>query len=251
MPAASCAPLRSSDFVETGRREALQRFDAGAHGQRIARERAGLIDRPERRDALHQVLPAAIGGYGQAAADDFAERGQIGLDAEMSLRAAVAKPKAGDHLVENQQRAVAPREASQSFEESRRGRNHAHIGGHGLDDHRGDGIAVRAEDALDGVQVVVGSVERQRGDRLRHARRSGDAQRGQARAGLAQKTIGVAVVAALEFDDEVATGGRARQADGAHGGFRARGNESHALQRRQSRARSMVASSTSSSLVMP
>ena len=56
---------------------------------------------------------------------------------------------------------------------------------------------------------------------VRHAGRVGDAEGGDAGAGLHQKAIGVAVVAAFELDDEIAAGGGAGDADGAHGGLRA------------------------------
>ena len=60
---------------------------------------------------------------------------------------------------------------------------------------------------------------------LHHFRRHTSAGRvaegGQARACLDQQCIGVAVVAALKFDDFAAAGGAACQPDRAHGGFSA------------------------------
>ena len=43
---------------------------------------------------------------GQAAADDFAERGEVGLDVVELLRAAEGEAEAGHDLVEDEQRAV-------------------------------------------------------------------------------------------------------------------------------------------------
>ena len=53
------------------------------------------------------------------------------------------------------------------------------------------------------------------------------AEGGQARAGLDQQRVGVAVVAALELDDLAAARGAARQADGAHAGLGARADQAH------------------------
>src|ERR1035437_2327223 len=47
--------------------------------------------------------PAAPAGHRVAAADTFAEHGQVGLDAEVALGAAQAQPKTGHDLVEDQQ----------------------------------------------------------------------------------------------------------------------------------------------------
>ena len=48
--------------------------------------------------------------------------------------------------------------------------------------------------------------------RLRHALRIGDPERGHARAGLHQQRIHVAVIAAFEFDGQIAAGETARHA---------------------------------------
>ena len=111
--------------------------------------------------------------------------------------------------------------------------------------------AMRIEKAFDRGEIVVRRVERQRGERLRHAGRRGDAKRGEARARLGKKAVAVAVIAALEFDDQVAAGGRARQAHRAHGRFGARADEAHALAATAAPCGCVVASSTSSSVVMP
>ena len=72
----------------------------------IAAERAGLKHFAGRQHVLHDLGPAAVGADGQAAADDFAERREVGLDAEQRLRTAVGHAEAGHHFVADQQRAV-------------------------------------------------------------------------------------------------------------------------------------------------
>ena len=86
-----------------------QRRDPGCHGQRISGERSCLIHRTERRNHVHQLCAAAISADRQPAADDLAERGEIGLDLVELLRAAKAETKAGHYFIENQ----APRLAAQ------------------------------------------------------------------------------------------------------------------------------------------
>ena len=91
-------------------RSIAQRGDAGGRGQRIAAERAGLKHLAGRQHVVHDVGPAAVGADRQAAADDLAQRRQIGLDAEQLLRAAVGDAEAGHHFVADQQRAVLLRQ---------------------------------------------------------------------------------------------------------------------------------------------
>ena len=61
----------------------------------------------------------------------------------------------------------------------------------------------------------------------RYARRVWLAERQRAGAGFHQEAVGVAVIATFEFDDFVAMGEAARQANGAHGGFGAGVNHAH------------------------
>ncbi len=52
--------------------EISEHGDTCADGERVSRECAGLIDRTGGRDLAHDVRASAVGGNGQAAADDFA-----------------------------------------------------------------------------------------------------------------------------------------------------------------------------------
>ena len=81
--------------------EQPERGQAGGHRQRVARERAGLVDRPGRRDVVHDRGRGPVGRRRQAAADDLAQRRQVGRDAVELLRAAVGDAEAGHHLVED------------------------------------------------------------------------------------------------------------------------------------------------------
>ena len=112
--------------------------DAGGHGERIAAERAGLVDGPERRELIHDVGAAAEGADGQAAADDLAEGGEVGADAVEFLRSAEGHAEAGHDFVEDEQRAVLRGERAQGFEVAGRGRDAARVADDGLDDDGGD-----------------------------------------------------------------------------------------------------------------
>ena len=60
-------------------------------------------------------LASAISRDRQAAADHFAERGQVRLDSVELLRAAEREAEARHHFIENQQRAVPRREFAQAL----------------------------------------------------------------------------------------------------------------------------------------
>ena len=76
--------------------EHLERRAAGGDGERVPAQRAGLVDVAGRRDALHQLLRAAVGRGGQPAADDLAHHGQVRQHAGELLRAAVRHAEARD-----------------------------------------------------------------------------------------------------------------------------------------------------------
>src|SRR3546814_19162023 len=72
---------------------------ARAHRQRIAGQRAGLIDRAEWCELFHHRALAAERADRQTAADDLAERDQIRLDAVQAAGATRADATTGHHLV--------------------------------------------------------------------------------------------------------------------------------------------------------
>jgi hypothetical protein len=80
--------------------------------------------------------------------------------------------------------------------------------------------------------VVVGQRKRVPGGGRRHARAAGDAQGGDAGAGRHQQHVGVAVVAAVELDDDIAPGVAPGQPDRTHGGLGAGVDHAHHLDRR-------------------
>ncbi len=194
----------------------VERFPARAHGQRIARQRPRLIDRAERRDLIHQLRAAAVGGGGQPAADDLAEAGQVGLDAVARLGAAPVHAEPGHDLVENQHDPERAGEFAQTLEVTGCRRDDPHVAGDGLDDQSGDFRATILQQPLDGGGVVERNHVRQLGQRLRHSGTARQTERHHARTRVDQKRIDVTVVAAFDLDHLVAARRPARQADRRH-----------------------------------
>src|SRR6266403_537471 len=107
---------------------------------------------------VHQLGAAAVSCDGQAAADNFAQRGEIAFDLENLLRGAVVQTKAGDDFVDDQQRAIRFRDVAQAGQKARGGWDHAHVGGDRLNNDGGDFVPVLREDSVDRGQIMVASV---------------------------------------------------------------------------------------------
>ena len=144
-PSSSWAPSALELRVELGH-EVRDRREARGDGDRVPAQRAGLVDGAERRDDAHDVVAPAVGRERHAAADDLAERGHVGHEAEALLRAAAREAAAGHHLVEDRDGAVLLAERDDRLEEARLGRDAAHVADHGLDDDGGDLAAARREE---------------------------------------------------------------------------------------------------------
>ena len=213
-----------------------QRGQAGGGGDRVPGQGAGLVDRPLRREVVHHVGAAAERRGREAAAHHLAEGHQVGapalLGAVETPLAEPGGPEPGHHLVADEQRAVVAAGLGQEAVEPRLGRDHAHVARGGLGDQAGDPVAVLGERLLDRGPVVVGQHQGQLGRRGRYAGRARDGERGDARAGRGQQRVDVAVVAAGELHDHVATGEAAGQPDRRHRGLGAGGDEPDPLDRR-------------------
>ena len=171
-PFASTADRRSSSSYTDGSRS-RRSTEPGRGGERVPRERARLVDVTRGRNSRHDVRSAAESGQRQAAADDLPQHGEVGQDAEPLLRAAAGDPEAGDHLVEDEERAGVVARRPQRLQEPRLGRNDAHVSRHWLDHDRGEALAVPLDGRGDGAVVVVGADDRVGGRASRHAGQAG------------------------------------------------------------------------------
>ena len=98
-------------LVGAGALQHLERGEARDRGDRIARQRADLehevlVGHRQPVEVRHDVGAAGDGGQRKAAADDLAQRAEVGRDAVVFLRAAIGEAEAGHDLVEDQRDAV-------------------------------------------------------------------------------------------------------------------------------------------------
>ena len=148
---------------------------------------------------------AAEGRERQAAADDLAEDRQVGRDAVALLRAAARDAEAGDHLVEDEQRARRRRRARAAPRGSPgAGGTQPMFPATGSTKIAARSSPWRSTAAAASVDVVVGDDDRVGDDRGRDAGRGRDAERREPGAGLGEEGVGVAVVAAGELEHAVA-----------------------------------------------
>ena len=152
----------------------------------------------------------------QAAADDFAEAGEVGGDLLQLLHAATGEAEAGHDLVEDEQGIVGGGYLADVLEVPGIGLDEADVADVRLEDDAGDLAGVGREGGIERGGVVEGKddclARKRRGDagtvRMAVGKRAG--------AGLDEQRVTVPVVAAGELDDLVALGEAARQADGRH-----------------------------------
>ncbi len=133
--------------------------EAGLHVFRMGRERAAFeIDALAAARAalarLHDLARPDDGRDGVPAADDLAERRQVGPDAVECLDPARPEAEARDDLVEDEEDAALGRQAAGQLEVLLRGRDEAADAEEGLDDEAGDAVAVLADDPFE-VRAVV------------------------------------------------------------------------------------------------
>src|SRR4029077_11243914 len=91
---------------------------------------------------------------GHPPADDLAERGQVGPHVQAFLRTTGRDAKAGHHLVEDQQGAVAVAQRAERGMKLRLGRDEPAVPDVWLDDHRGQLVTPPPEQLSDSEGVV-------------------------------------------------------------------------------------------------
>ncbi len=219
-----------------------ERREPGGDRERIAAQGAGLVHGSERGEQVEDPRRTAEAGERHAAADDLAERHEVGHPrlAGGLLEAPPAggtHPEAGQDLIEDEQRAVGVRLVDEEAVEARLGGQHAGVRPGRLGDDRRDPPGMRGERGAHGVTVVVRQHQGEPGDRRGHPGGTRQSEGRDARAGLGEQAIGVPVVVAGELDDEVAPGGAAREPDRGHGGLGAGRDEPELLDHRRARRR--------------
>ena len=198
-----------------------QRFQSGCHGQGVAAEGTGLVDRAGRRDAVHDVFTAAIGCDGQAAADDLAQGRHVRDDVIDALGAVQGRAEAAHDFVEDEDRAMLLCFVTQELQIAFFRQDQAHVAGNGFDDDGGNVVAAAVHEFPEGVGIVIGDGQCILGRAGCDAWAVGLAEGGGTGTGFDQQAVAVAVIAADEFHDFIASRIAAGGADGAHRRFRA------------------------------
>jgi len=120
------------------RPELAERREARGDRDRVSGKSSSLVDAAERRQLVHDVGATAERRERHAPAEHLSEAGQIGGDPGKLLHAASRDAEAGNHLVEDEQRAEAARKLAQCLEETGFRQHDAHVADDRLDDDRGD-----------------------------------------------------------------------------------------------------------------
>ena len=192
---------------------------ARRHGDRVTGKRARLVNRAGWRQGFHHVLTTTECADRHAAADDFAEAGQVRHDVVVRLCPRQRHAEAGHDFIDDQQRAELVAQGAQARQEVRLRWDTVHVAGNRLNDDAGDLLRILLERRANGSKIVVGAGQGVLREICRYARGVRLAERQRAGTGLHQQAVRMAVVTAFKLDDFIATGKTARQADGAHGRF--------------------------------
>lgn len=199
--------------------EGLERGQTGGHGEGVTAEGTRLVDRSQWGQEIHDVGTTAKGAHGQAAADDFAEAGEVGDDTEDGLGPAGGEAEAGHDFVGDEEGAVVGAEGAEAFEEAGFGQVETGVGGDEFEDDGGEGLAFALEEGFEGLEIVEGQDEGVSGEVGGDARAVGLAEGECAGAGFDQEGVSVPVVTAVELEDVVPSGEAAGEAERGHAGL--------------------------------
>ena len=221
-PAAEAGGPAGEQLVGLGV-EQVERGQAGGGRQRVPGQRAGLVHGPERRQHAHDVGPAAERADRQAAADHLAEAGEVGADAEQLLGAAAGDAEAGDHLVEDQQRADAVALGPQALRGTR-----APAATRPMLAATGSTITQATSSSSSGTTLYGATTVSATASSVTPAEPR-QPERRHAAAALGEQRVAVAVVVAGELHDLRPAGEAAGHADGRHGRLGARADQADLL----------------------
>ena len=210
------------------RGDVIEHGNTGGRGERIARQRARLVDGTERRQGRENLFRSTERPDRKSPADDFAKTPEVRPHREVLLGSAAGQAKARDDLVEDQQRADSVTLFAQALQEARERRDEVHVGGDRFDEDRRDRVVERRYLVVgsdDGVfDRALGDPGRTGQSHLRDATTAGDEQR-----------VGVAVITAVELHDFVAPGRTTRETHRAHHGLGTGRDESNLFETRDAR----------------
>ncbi len=206
----------------TSASSSFKRSQTCGRGDGVTGQRAGVEDRTERREVLHDLGATTNGADRQATADHLAEAGEIRAHVVLGLRPTRADPEAGDHLVEDEERADTVARCPKSGEKPGRRCHDAHVRRDRLDDDRSDAFVEVGHDVVGRHDRVghgtVGNAGRARETEGCHTTAAGDEQ-----------GVGRTVEVAGKGHDAIAPGRSPGQAHRGTGGLGARVHQPDAL----------------------
>ena len=224
-PGHGLLPERLDPLVRGGRDDLAEHGPGGGHGQRVAVEGPDHVVVPGGH-VPHDLLGAADGRHGHAAADGLGQADDVRGDPGHRGHAARPGGEPGLHLVERQQRAAGVQQVLQAGQVAGLGQDDPRVHHDRLEDHPGDLARVLVQQPGDAVEVVEADDQGEIGDRPRDPGAGRDLVRPARGADLVDLGVDrdldrvvMAVVAALDLDDQVAAGDRAHQVHGVHRGL--------------------------------
>ncbi len=203
--------------------------EPACHGERVAREGSGLIDRPIRSQLVKIARRATQGADRQSATDNFAQCHKVCVDLVASLGTFGAHAESGHHLICDEECSRIPGETPERFEKLRLGEDEAHVSRHDLDEYRSYGVAFPLKESLERPGIVEWEDTGELGYGGRYAGRTRMTEGERAGSGLNEQAIRVSVIGTFELHDEIASGYRPGQADRAHRGLGSRAHEADAF----------------------
>lgn len=208
----------------------FQGFELGQScGKRegIAAESARLIDRARGSEVVHDFRTPAEGTDWEAAADDLAHCGEVGANAKNLLRSAGSEAEPRHDLIENEDGSILGAEFTESLQKARVREIEAGVGGDRFEDDGGEFATVVCKEGAEGFCVV----EREgRGECCEGGGDAGTVRLSQSECAAAcfdQQGIDMAVVAALELENAVASSETPGEAQTAHGRLGAAVDHAH------------------------
>ena len=189
------------------------------HRDRISRQGTSLVNSAERSNLLHHIQATAISAHRHAAADNLTERGEIRLNAIETLCAMNPDTETGHDFIDNEQSAMFFSFFRKRLQELRLRRDNAHVASHRFYYHTCDFVTNLVEKFLNARHIVVLERERVLCQVRRHTLAARLARREHSRASLDEQAIAMAMIAAFELHNLIATGKTASRTNRTHRRF--------------------------------
>ena len=168
---------------------------------------------------LHDRFFASESAHGHAGTDYFTIGHQVGFDVQQLLGSAGREAKACHYFIQDEDDPFLVADPAQSLQETRKGKDTAHIAGDGLDNDGSNLAFIFKDQLLYGFQIIIRRRQGVIGYTGGHSGNGLNIECGNPATCLYEKGIRMAMIAPFEFDDLIAAGIPPCEPDGAHAGF--------------------------------